>query len=127
MGRASKLYNPEGQVVLKNLTRGRAVKEKCLACSSFSHKDVKACKFKDCHLYPFRIRTPKHQSVQRSKAIKEYCAWCMRGFRAEIRQCTADKCPLYNFRTGADAVVVQSKTVLLAQTDVAGRPISEVE
>lgn len=39
----------------KRLTRGQAIKQKCLNCSGFNRKEVKSCKFKECPLYKYRL------------------------------------------------------------------------
>lgn len=38
----------------KRLTRGQAIKQKCLDCSAGNKKEAKNCSFKDCPLYRYR-------------------------------------------------------------------------
>lgn len=39
----------------KRLTRGQAIKQKCLDCSAYDRKEVKNCEFKGCPLYKYRL------------------------------------------------------------------------
>lgn len=44
----------------KTLTRGKAIRAKCMDCSAWSFKEVKLCPVKDCALYPYRLgKEPK--------------------------------------------------------------------
>lgn len=81
-----------------NLYRRRAIRERCLNCSSWSHKEVTMCKFNNCPLYPFRMGKGKQDAKARSKAIRTYCLWCMNGQRSEVSNCPSVDCPLFLYR-----------------------------
>lgn len=42
-------------LVTKELTRGRAIREKCMNCCCWNSAEVRRCGAKDCPLYPFRL------------------------------------------------------------------------
>lgn len=46
-----------------NLTRGRAIRKKCLECSGWSFNEVKLCTCYDCALYPYRLGKPDESRV----------------------------------------------------------------
>jgi len=82
-----------------SLTKRKAIRERCVNCSGWNHKQVKNCWAKDCSLYPYRMsEMPKHGSRKRDKAIKDYCAWCVNGVH-EIKKCVSTLCPLFYFRS----------------------------
>ncbi|WP_308575028.1 hypothetical protein [uncultured Fusobacterium sp.] len=39
----------------KRLTRGQAIRKKCLDCSANNRAEVKNCPIKDCPLYRYRL------------------------------------------------------------------------
>lgn len=39
----------------KRLTRGKAIRAKCLDCCCYQYKEVKLCPAKSCALWPYRI------------------------------------------------------------------------
>lgn len=39
----------------KRLTRGQAIRQKCLNCSGFNKKEVRNCELKKCPLYKYRL------------------------------------------------------------------------
>ena len=46
--------------ITKELTRGKAIRQKCLECSAWQEKEVRLCPAKDCALWPYRMgRNPK--------------------------------------------------------------------
>ncbi len=81
------------------LNRRKAIREKCLNCSSWSSKEVQNCQLKECHLYPYRIFTSKQNPAKRSKAIRGYCLkWCMAGQFHQVKLCPSKDCSLYPYR-----------------------------
>lgn len=44
----------------ENLTRGRAIRQKCLECCGWIRPEVRKCTSKDCALYPFRMGSLKY-------------------------------------------------------------------
>jgi len=42
---------------VKTLTRGKAIRQKCLECSGWFAPEVRKCPAKDCALWPFRMGT----------------------------------------------------------------------
>jgi hypothetical protein len=80
------------------LTRRKAIRERCLNCSAWSPKEVETCELNDCPLYAFRMSQGKQNAKARSKALVAYCRWCMGGHRPS--GCVATCCPLYSYRKG---------------------------
>jgi hypothetical protein len=91
-----------GRIGLKtvHLNRRRAIRERCLNCSSWSIKEVQECIFEDCPLYPYRSGQGKQKAKARNQAIKSFCAWCMAGEKGEIKRCVSVHCPLFIYRRG---------------------------
>jgi hypothetical protein len=83
---------------LMGLNRRKAIRERCLNCSGWSHKEVTNCKFKGCPLYPFRSGQGKQNSKDRSKAIRLYCLWCIDGQHSEVSKCPSICCSLFPYR-----------------------------
>ena len=81
-----------------DLNRRKAVRERCLNCSGWSHKEVTNCIFTDCQLYPFRSGRGKQNAKARSKAIRDYCLWCMNGQHGEVSKCPSTDCYLFPYR-----------------------------
>ena len=81
-----------------DLNRRKAIRERCLNCSGWSHKEVTTCIFKDCPLYPFRSGQGKQNAKARSKAIHRYCLWCMNGQHGEVSKCPSTNCSLFPYR-----------------------------
>lgn len=81
-----------------DLNRRKAVRERCLNCSGWSHKEVTNCIFKDCPLHPFRSGQGKQSAKARSKAIRNYCLWCMNGQHNEVANCPSIDCSLFPYR-----------------------------
>lgn len=45
---------------MKKLTPVKAIRQKCLECSSFQPSEVRKCDILDCPLYPYRLgKRPK--------------------------------------------------------------------
>ena len=44
-----------GTKTFNNLTRGRAIREKCMECCCWQGAEVRKCAAKDCALYPYRM------------------------------------------------------------------------
>ena len=90
-----------------DLSRRKAIRERCLNCCGWVVKEVKDCDYEgDCSLFPFRSGTGKQNAKERSKAIRRYCLQCCAGQRLEVTECPAEDCPLFAFRkTGIDRSV----------------------
>jgi len=76
-----------------NLNRRKAIREKCLQCSAWSHKEVT-----DCPLYLFRSGSGRQNSKERAMAIRSYCLSCMNGQRYEVKKCVSPDCALFPYR-----------------------------
>ena len=81
-----------------DLNRRKAIRERCLNCSGWSHKELANCTFSDCPLYPFRSGQGKQNAKVRSKAIRKYCLWCMNGQHGEVSICPSTDCSLFPYR-----------------------------
>ena len=93
-----KVESKNGHKVI-SLNRRKAIREKCLNCSSWSTKEVANCQLKNCHLYPYRICTSKQNPAKHSKAIRNYChKSCMDGQFHEVKVCPSPDCSLYPYR-----------------------------
>lgn len=42
-------------VFTEDLTRAKAIRQKCLDCSGWQNKDVRECPVKTCALWPYRM------------------------------------------------------------------------
>ena len=85
-------------VKVVDLNRRKSIREKCLNCAGWFHKEVTKCAFTDCPLHPFRSGQGKQNAKDRSKAIREYCLWCVNGQHGEVIKCPSLDCPLYPYR-----------------------------
>jgi len=83
-----------------HLNRRRAIREKCLNCSGWDHKELTHCSHTDCKLHPFRTGNGVQNSADRIKAIRHYCLFCMNGQVGEVSKCPSIHCPLYIYRKG---------------------------
>lgn len=97
------------------INRRKAIRERCLNCSEWSHHQITNCEFSDCNLHPFRMAKGKQDPKKRTKAVRQYCLWCVNGQYREIRKCTATDCPLFPYRkwkidrsVGIDAETLKS-------------------
>ena len=81
-----------------DLNRRKAVRERCLNCAGWFHKEVTSCIFLDCFLYPFRSGQGKQNAKARAKAIRNYCLWCMNDQHAEVSKCSSTDCSLFPYR-----------------------------
>lgn len=81
-----------------NLNRRKAIRERCLNCAGWCHKEIVNCTFLDCPLYPFRSGQGKQNAKARSKAIRKYCIWCMNGQDGEVSKCPSKDCSLFPYR-----------------------------
>ena len=89
----------DGGTKVVDLTRTKAVRERCLNCSAWSAYAVSQCPFTDCPLYPFRTgKGVRGRSDERNKAIVRYCQWCSNS--RTPKDCTVRLCPLYAYRSG---------------------------
>ncbi len=81
-----------------DLNRRKAIRERCLNCAGWFHKEVTNCTFTGCPLYPFRSGQGKQNAKVRAKAIRNYCLWCMNGQRSEVSKCISPDCSLFPYR-----------------------------
>ena len=93
----ARIQTKHGQQV-KHLNRRRAIRERCLNCSSWSEAEVRDCEATECALYSYRMGTGKQDPKARAKAIRAYCLRCHAGQRYEIKNCPSTDCPLFYFR-----------------------------
>ena len=82
---------------VKDLTRRKAIKERCYNCSGFFKPDVRNCTMIDCHLYPYRTGTHTN-SKDRNIAIRKYCIFCCANQPAEVSKCPSYDCPMWAYR-----------------------------
>ena len=92
-----KILSKNGPKVV-DLNRRKAIRERCLNCAGWLHKEVTDCAFTDCPLYPFRSGQGKQNAKGRSKAINKYCLWCMNGQYGEVSRCPSIDCSLFPYR-----------------------------
>lgn len=83
---------------LVDLNRRKAIRQKCLDCSCWSHSEVRDCSSTDCYLHPFRMGKGKHDAKARAKAIRRHCLECCAESPTEIRKCVSTTCPLFSYR-----------------------------
>ena len=83
---------------MADLNRRKAIRERCLNCSGWIHKEVSNCEFSDCPLYPFRSGQGRQNPKARAKAIRKYCLGCMNDQAGEITKCPSIDCPLFPYR-----------------------------
>jgi hypothetical protein len=92
-----KIHHKSGQKKIA-VNRRKAIRERCLNCSSWYRKDVDDCYMTDCHLHPYRTGKGKQNAKKRAVAIRLYCFWCCAEQRAEVLKCPAKDCPLFPYR-----------------------------
>lgn len=88
-------------LVLKNLSRRRAVKELCLNCSAWSPSQRTNCPVTDCPLRPYRNgEIPEGlTAADRARALRTYCLeGCCCGDRTEVRDCAITTCAIRPWR-----------------------------
>ncbi len=78
-------------------SRRKAIRLKCLDCSTGNHADVERCEHTGCALHTFRTGKGKQVPGDRSKAIRVHCSWCSNS-RAEVIHCPVSSCTLFPFR-----------------------------
>ena len=81
-----------------DLNRRKAIRERCLDCAGWSHKEVRNCIFPECSLYPFRSGQGKQKAKARTNAIRQFCVSCMNGQYREVTRCPAMDCSLFLYR-----------------------------
>jgi hypothetical protein len=81
-----------------DINRRKAIREKCLNCAGWFHKEVTNCTFTDCPLFPYRSGQGRQNAKARSKAIRKYCLWCMNGQHGEISKCPSTDGSLFPYR-----------------------------
>lgn len=96
----AKIQSKNGDKII-SLNRRKAIRQKCLNCSAWSRKEVEACPFKHCQLYPFRTGKGRQDPKARFKALRQYCLWCCVKNQTEVRKCPALDCPLWAYRKGS--------------------------
>ena len=92
-----KILSNNGPKVV-DLNRRKAIRERCLNCAGWLHKEVAECTFTDCPLYPFRSGQGKQNAKARAKSIRKYCLWCMNGQYGEVSRCPSSDCSLFPYR-----------------------------
>lgn len=95
-----KIQSKSGEKII-DLNRRRAIRERCLNCSSWSVGEVSNCEFTTCVLYDFRSGQGKQNAKRRSRAIREYCLWCVVGSISEVSNCPSPDCSLFAYRNSA--------------------------
>lgn len=80
------------------MNRRQAIRARCLDCSAFSPKAVRACSMSDCPLHPFRMGVGRQNARERTTAIRAYCLECCAGQLTEVRKCPSHTCSLYPYR-----------------------------
>ena len=85
-------------VVVMNLNRRKAIRERCLNCVGWIPSDVRQCDFTWCALHPFRMGTGKQDPTVRGKAIRKYCLQCCHDQPIEVRLCPCRDCSLFPWR-----------------------------
>jgi len=94
-----KIYAKGGfKLIIKDLNRRKAIRERCMNCVAWTPKDVENCFADDCQLYLYRSGVGKQDPKSRSKAIREYCLWCCAGQPYEVQKCVSRYCPLFPYR-----------------------------
>jgi len=94
-----------------DLNRRKAIRERCLNCAGWFHKEVTSCTFIDCSLYPFRAGQGKQNAKDRSKAIRKFCLWCMNGQHGEVARCPATDCSLFPYRKSKTDRLLEIKSL----------------
>lgn len=80
------------------INRRKAIREKCLDCSSWLKNEVKNCSFNGCKLYGFRLAIGQQNAKARKEAIHRHCKLCSGGGSKEVKKCPTETCALYAFR-----------------------------
>ena len=83
-----------------DLSRRKAIREKCLNCTGWIPKDVRNCDDEECPLHPYRSGKGKQDPDLRNAAIRSMCARCTVDQPEEVQHCPSKDCPLYAFRLG---------------------------
>ena len=92
------------EIIAKNgfkivdLNRRKAIREPCLNCTGWSHREVRNCIFEDCPLFLYRSGSGKQNAKARSKAIRRFCLWCTKGQHGEVSKCPSTECSLFSYR-----------------------------
>lgn len=90
----------DGTKAPMELTRGRAIRLRCLDCVGFKSSDVRSCRDEGCPLHPLRMgKLDGMAGAERARRITEYCNWCSGDQPSEKKGCPMD-CPLFPFRYG---------------------------
>jgi hypothetical protein len=86
----------------KSLTPLKAIRLRCLDCSSYQVKEVRFCEIESCPICAYRLgKKPKEKpGLTPVKAIKSKCLDCCLGQRKEVVLCPATDCSLYLYRLG---------------------------
>ena len=81
-----------------DLNRRKAIRERCLNCAGWLHKEVTNCTFTDCPLFPYRSGQGKQNAKARAKAIRKFCFCCMSSQLGEVSKCPSIDCSLFPYR-----------------------------
>lgn len=91
------ILGKEGPKIV-SLNRRKAIRYRCLDCSSFNHAELFRCSEKACPLFPFRSGQGKQNPKARIAAIRNYCLWCAGNQHLEMMKCPAKDCALFPYR-----------------------------
>ena len=87
----------------KRLTRGQAIRKKCLDCCVENFDEVRKCVAVKCPLHEYRSgKTPEKPVNIRSKAIRLKCLDCSGFYAPDVRNCEIKDCHLYRYRMGVE-------------------------
>ena len=92
-----KIPTKSGHTV-KDLTRKKAIRHRCINCSGFFTPDVKNCTMTECHLYPYRMWGTVKHNISRAVSIRKYCLYCCAGQHPEVTKCPSHDCSLWPYR-----------------------------
>ena len=82
---------------MKRLTPLKAIRARCIDCSTGELKEVRECPSEDCPLYPLRMGKGSRATLRQ---IRTYCLWCCNDQSKEVKLCPAVRCSLWEFRFG---------------------------
>lgn len=81
----------------------KAIRAKCLDCTSNQHKEIRECGRFDCPLHKLRSGR-RNTGTWPVATMRRYCVeFCCYGDSVEVRLCEAYNCPLWSYRFGQSA------------------------
>jgi len=102
------------KIIMRTLTPKKAVRLRCLDCSSWFFPDVKKCDNKKCLLFKFRMGNGR-PSV---KLIRKECISCMGGQQLQVRGYSDTACSLYPFRMASNPNIQLTEEQRKAKADI---------